>query len=118
MFDWYESMYAFITNDFENKNELKRLYDNLNKACNTPCPQENDFGDSWLGHVAIIHNIPWESKDCRGYISRIHDLVENTLYFVVETETPSEPPSELFDCILKQYKGIMYLYIAEKVEKE
>ncbi len=54
--NWCESKFAFIVDDLKNKGELKRLYDNLNKACNTPCPQENDFGDSWLGHVAIIHN--------------------------------------------------------------
>ncbi len=56
--NWCESTYAFITNDLGNKSELKRLYDNLNKIYNSHCPQENDFGDSWLGHVAIIHNIP------------------------------------------------------------
>ncbi len=44
------------------------MYDNLSKACNTHCPEENGFGDSWLGHVAIIHNIPWKSIRCKGYI--------------------------------------------------
>jgi len=112
--NWCESKFAFVVDDLKNKSELKRLYDNLNKACSTPCPQENDFGDSWLGHVAIIHNISWENKGCRGFILAINDLNENDDYFVIEVQTAWEPPSELFDCILQQYNGVSCVYIAEE----
>ncbi len=112
--NWCESKFAFVVDDLKNKGELKRLYDNLNKACNTPCPEQNGFGDSWLGHVAIIHNISWENRGCRGYISHMDDFNDVANYFVIGLETAWEPPSEFFDCILKQYKGISYVYIAEE----
>ncbi len=116
--NWCESKFAFVVDDLKNKSELKRLYDNLSKACNTHCPEENGFGDSWLGHVAIIHNIPWKSIRCRGYISHIDDFNDIANHFVIGTETAWGPLTDFGDCILEQYKGVSYVYMAEEEGNE
>ncbi len=42
------------------------------------------------------------------------DFDEDDTYFAIDTETAWEPLSEFWDCILKQYEGISYVYIAEE----
>lgn len=119
--NWCNSRFAIIA-DNNSKKELKRLYDNLNNTMNSKCPQENGFGNEWLGHVAIDNELPWNRLCCRGRIldidNKITQLNENKDYFIVTTETAWTPPVELFNEILKKYKGLTYKYIAEEEGNE
>ncbi len=115
---WCKSMYAFITNDLNNKSELKRLYDSLSKVCNTYYFEENYYRDNWLKNVAIDHNILSDSIKCEGKINWMSDFNNDINYFIISTYTIDKPLSEFWDCVLKQYKGISYIYTAEVDETE
>lgn len=109
--NWCITDVTFIS---ENKNELKRLYDNLIKLYDIPCPVKNDFGNWWFGNIAIFHNLSLENLRCRGKIAYVDEFYLDDNCFRILTETAWEPLSEFWDKILEQYNNIKYVYMSEE----
>jgi|GEM_PF-1477788 len=128
--NWCSSTYAFKAKG-KNKKELQRLHQTIaetimGKTIPKEKMVENGFGAGWLGNVAIVHGIDWESVSCRGDITVIDVDVtgwgdadgsrdaEGLYYFKLETETAWTPTIELWDAVVKQYEGVSFVYTSEE----
>ena len=104
--------YAFFTTD-ENKDELKRLHQNLSAIIGPPnAPKDYDAG--WLGNIAIWHNINRDNFSCRGYTGHLDDYDPDSNFFTLETETAWSPTTELWEAVIALYDGVSFVFIAEE----
>jgi len=115
--NWCLNHHAFFTND-ENKNELSRLYKQLETIMETPSEHKNDFEPGWLGKVAIAHGLDINKISCRGWIEQLDDFEPETNYFMLQSETAWSPTDELWTAVVAQYKGVSFVYIAEEQGEE
>ena len=117
--DWCCTNYAFIAKK-ENAGELLRLKGILKDILDKGGEVKNDFGNGWLGNVAMRHGMDWEKVSCRGHFDDLTDggLYENPnagdFYFMFRTETAWGPTKELWECVVEKYKGVSFVYTAEE----
>jgi len=111
--NWCSNRYAFYTQD-EDKSELVRFYKTLCDILHAPPSKENDFAPDWLGNIATQHGFDWGTYPCRGSFEIPDDNDPEYGVFKVDSETAWAPTTELWEAVVKQYKNISFVYIAEE----
>jgi len=105
--------YAFYA-DNESKSELLRLYNKLSAIMKPASVVKSSDDPSWLGNVAIAHDLNMEVIPCRGSIEDLGDYEPSSDFFTLECETAWAPMDKLWETVVAQYKGIAFVYIAEE----
>lgn len=111
--NWCLTEVAFVAAR-ENVNELQRLHEVLSRLLETKSTIKNDFGNGWLGNVAIAHGLDTNGIPCRGWIDSIDDINDEKTSFIIYTTTAWAPTTELWDAVCQHYPGVSYLYCAEE----
>ena len=111
--NYCENKIGFIC-DEANTGELEKLYSILYNIFTTPYQCKYGFGDTWLGRVALAHELDYEKIPCKGYICDIGDLDEDSTHFKISTETHWRVTVDLWDAVIKQYTGIRYVYVSDE----
>lgn len=110
--NWCSTDITFYSSN-ENKEQLKKLYNNIKQIINSPSEIKNGFGNSWLGNIIHKHGLDWEKIDCRGSIGFLDEFNGN--YFRIQQEDAWGPNIDMWkDIINKEYTDIELVYAAEE----
>lgn len=98
----------------EHKDELIKLHNSLSRLLKTGSAIQNIFGNGWLGNVAYQHGINYEDDYCRGELSSVTTINDDTNSFIIYTSTAWSPKSELWEEVCERYEGIAFCYCSEE----
>jgi len=112
--NWCYTEIVFFGDDIN----VKRLKNDTEKIIAEKCPEENDFGNAWLGHICLKNGFDYKIEKCRGKLSSSEYYEESSesvpAHYKIVQETAWLPMTEMWGKILEKYEGVEMVYFAEE----